>query len=117
MSNENQLLSDILAILKGYTPGGGGGPPTGAASNGLSGTYPGPDIALLDGNLISIANLAALLASLTVNSVATDMTLSSDGSGNVTGIATLNISALPTIDPSIAGQVWNNGGVLMISGG
>lgn len=51
---------------------------------------------------------------VTGNVVATDLTVSGDSS--IDG-ASLTIANLPTSDPSVAGQIWSNSGVLTVSAG
>jgi len=51
-------------------------------------------------------------AASTINNCSIGATTPSTGA-----FTTLKITSLPTSDPGVAGQVWNNGGVLMISAG
>lgn len=48
--------------------------------------------------------------------------VSNNGFTSTTGTVTLNgatiiVSSLPTSDPAVAGQLWNNSGVLTVSAG
>jgi hypothetical protein len=38
-------------------------------------------------------------------------------SGNATLSGTANVIIIPTVDPEVAGAIWNNGGTLAISAG
>lgn len=38
-------------------------------------------------------------------------------SGNVTLSGTANVIIIPTVDPAVAGAIWNNAGTLAISAG
>lgn len=38
-------------------------------------------------------------------------------SGNATLSGTANVIIIPTVDPGVAGAIWNDGGVLSVSAG
>jgi hypothetical protein len=38
-------------------------------------------------------------------------------SGNATLSGTANVIIIPTVDPAVAGAIWNDGGVLSVSAG
>lgn len=75
--------------------GAGCGTPSGAAGGGLSGTYPNPGVVT--------GTTGSSIPRLNGNNV---------WSGSV-----IVFSALPTADPHLAGELWNNAGVLQVSAG
>lgn len=87
--NENNILLAQLEILKGYTPGGGGGAPSGPASNDLGGSYPGPTVVNI-GNVPNYNGIATSAdISLTPNIVTTLQITANKFTGDGSGLTNL----------------------------
>ena len=59
--------------------------------------------------------IGAVTGAVTATTVAASGTLAVTGNSTLSGTA--NVIIIPTVDPAVAGAIWNNAGTLAVSAG
>ena len=59
--------------------------------------------------------VGAVTGAVTATTVAASGTLAVTGNSTLSGTA--NVIIIPTVDPAVAGAIWNNAGTLAVSAG
>ena len=79
-------------------------------------TFSGPVRSQNGFQVVSVnATTGAVTTTATIGTATSVTSLSVSGNSTLSGSA--NVIVIPTVDPAVAGAIWNNGGTLAISAG